>query len=592
MEDIIAGIDREVENLKAELLANPPQVYSYQQLGDEVERIARRTGLFTFEAKKDFSKKDFTKEAEEVLVARLIEEGAPKDEAKKAVRQEEYAAELQELALELKLQYEDKGEDRKSQKTEDTRVLINEALLAPVEAFVYNYVVMQHQLSGLLYADPAFFPNNAAFVKRIQGATSSGKTPLVMPKYEGLPEKSGIAVVKDVVIDFKEIFDKSLDLAPDDPVRIMLQKYQSGKPHNMTDAAGVALPEYVDQMVESYSAEAGIDVVQKLMYYAKDSQGVVRFIKFSDLVLTDELCEQFPQFGRIRDALRRDNTTRREEGLPEIGMAVFESGIKLAKPKKLTDFSDLDSDLHIEPSSVFTVENRLWRMPLNPASNPLGTTQIPTQLNYLINANHLNTEEMGTVYGALEVIFDMGRKMFTKDVEINVKGKPSRMTLTKIRKLLIRANQGLEGRGFETSLLEAEDDFGFSVSNSLPLLNGPIHRTLLAKLSRLTVNSRLRGSKLVLAPEFATKGRISFNKGHAQSEYLKMKDKDGYTEVIMPDTMKGDYSEGQILGFRIPSTHLHSFVALKVVGFYPAPKGADANIVIAPTLIQFASGSD
>lgn len=589
VEDIIKAIDLEVAKTRQAILSSEPKAYDYLRLSADVAKIAKDTGLFTFSAKSVTIKKSFDSEARKILEDRLLEEGYAKEDIESALRSEPLSTEIEELAENLKLQYEDRDDEGKSQKISDTRDLINEALVAPLEVFVYNYVVLQHELTSLLYADPAMFKNNAALVKRIQGATSSGKTPLIMPQYGGLPEKSSVLALDDVEIPFDEVFDKALTLPASNPVRQMLQEITAGDALNEVDAAGFSLPEYEAQLSESYSAELAVDVVQKLMYFSKDPKGALRFIKYSSVTLTNELCETFPQLGKLRQAMREHNA--KGVGAP-IGFAVFKSGIKIGFPETRLNVDNLDAPLVIDPAHTFEIDNRMMRMPLNPASSALGTTQIPTQINYLLNANHLNTEELDVIYRALEVIFDMGRKLIFKDIELSSKGKPTRMTQTKLRNLVIEANADLVGREFETSLLSAADDYGFSVSNSVPLLADPIRRTLMAKLSRATVNSRIRGSKLVLAPEFGTRKKFNFDTGKAESRYLRYKDEEGYTEVIMPDTFKGRFTEGEILGFRIPSTHLHSFVALKVVGFYPAPAGADANIVIAPSIIQFASGSD
>ena len=51
-------------------------------------------------------------------------------------------------------------------------------------------------------------------------------------------------------------------------------------------------------------------------------------------------------------------------------------------------------------------------------------------------------------------------------------------------------------------------------------------------------------------------------------------------------------NDNGMVGFRIPSTNYHSLLPLKVVGFYDAPKGAKANVVIAPSAIVYFHGSD
>jgi len=82
---------------------------------------------------------------------------------------------------------------------------------------------------------------------------------------------------------------------------------------------------------------------------------------------------------------------------------------------------------------------------------------------------------------------------------------------------------------------------------------------------------------------------------------LLFRDADGFCEVILPDIYRefleigDDFNKGLkngLVGFRIPSTNYHSMLPLKVVGFYPAPKGSNANIVIAPSMLVYYHGSD
>jgi hypothetical protein len=82
---------------------------------------------------------------------------------------------------------------------------------------------------------------------------------------------------------------------------------------------------------------------------------------------------------------------------------------------------------------------------------------------------------------------------------------------------------------------------------------------------------------------------------------LSYRDSEGYCEVILPRMYENHMQLGDklvpglqngVVGFRIPSTNYHSMLPLKVVGFYDAPSGAKANVVIAPSAIVYYHGSD
>ena len=77
-------------------------------------------------------------------------------------------------------------------------------------------------------------------------------------------------------------------------------------------------------------------------------------------------------------------------------------------------------------------------------------------------------------------------------------------------------------------------------------------------------------------------------------------DKEGYAEVIMPDVFKNKLKPGvvyskqdmyKMFGFRLPSTDLHSGVAIKVVGFYHE-KHDVTSAIFAPKELVILHGSD
>ena len=111
--------------------------------------------------------------------------------------------------------------------------------------------------------------------------------------------------------------------------------------------------------------------------------------------------------------------------------------------------------------------------------------------------------------------------------------------------------------------------------------------------SKATVSIRLPGAGLVLQSAYGS-AEFTDKDGKFVKRELKWRAKDGYAEVILPDFWKDKFKEGDtimfdtMVGFRIPSTELHSAIPLRVVGFYPGNK----NVIIAPKEIVFFHGSD
>lgn len=589
LDDIIRAFDAEVVRVKQALRDADLKVEALELLESNLVSIASK-GLIQYESKmpKDL-KEEIPKRAEAEYYAAMEEKGVPKAKAE-ALLEESGADLYEEIYNKITTEYNNYETGSKSEKNAKLAELRDSILDAGVELFVYNYIINQHQATQLLYADPAFFPTGAILTKRIQLPTSSGTVPLINPKSGGLDTKSTVLVLKEVKVhlELKEVYEKMVKLPANSPIRKQLESLDPKDPLKWADSQGFTHPDYYKQLNVSFSPEAGLDVVQKFMYYSVDEKGIPRTLKFSSITLTDELCASFPYFKTIRDSMDEYNkdTTR-----PPIGFATFQSSVKLAAPSGASVADEFSGNFVIDENSTFQIHNQFLRMPLNPASEPLGSTMAPGQGNYLINANQLNSEETAILYDHIDTIIDMADKLASKDFQLSDKGKPTRKTLSIIRKLVIKAVSGLDAGQLEESLLEAQNKSGYSVSSSLPLIKNRVVKSLLVRASKTVTRYRLRGSKLVLMSEFG-----SFVKNipglKQRQDNLLYKDENGFTEVIMPDTFRGLYTEGQLLGFRIPSTHLHSFVAIKVVGFYPVPEGAQGNVVITPSMIQFTSGAD
>ena len=125
---------------------------------------------------------------------------------------------------------------------------------------------------------------------------------------------------------------------------------------------------------------------------------------------------------------------------------------------------------------------------------------------------------------------------------------------------------------------------------------------VITQLSSLTatrgIKIKLRGSKLVLQSAFGTKNPETI------ADELYWRDAENRGGVYLPDIYKQSFEDAgalnedgtvkkgfeEILGFRIPSTELHSAIPLKILGFYPSKN--NSNVIIAPKEIVLFHGSD
>ncbi|NJN99249.1 MAG: hypothetical protein HC875_36725 [Anaerolineales bacterium] len=146
------------------------------------------------------------------------------------------------------------------------------------------------------------------------------------------------------------------------------------------------------------------------------------------------------------------------------------------------------------------------------------------------------------------------------------------------------------------------------ISIDFPAISDRMAEQLAAHFGELLVDVRWPGSKLVLQSEYGTRKYGLRADGKEGKLEFKRDAKDRlYAEVIVPrgllpqeyeDRIQTAIAQGKdaanmfdlpdLLGFRIPSSDMHSAIAMKVVGFYESA----ANVVIAPDLLVALHGSD
>jgi hypothetical protein len=295
--------------------------------------------------------------------------------------------------------------------------------------------------------------------------------------------------------------------------------------------------------------------------------------------------------------MRNYNATRGDS--PEMHQAVFESAVKLGKRVNssgevdtyVDDFGNIthEGGLGFSPNSLLTIENKYLRTQLNPSKKVEVTVANPSQGTAFMNTNGLNPTESALLYRLNQILVDTGDIKHSRENAITPKGTLSSTSKRRLRESI--TNQGdIPGLEDVVRLLGLKDIAGrYMVSMNLPIIAQKAIATLASNLSSATVGFRFPGSKLVLQSEYGTYS--------AESEMLKWKDEDGFTEVLLPEEYRNFFSEGDtvtngLVGFRIPSSNYHSLLALKVKGFYKVPPGSKGNVVIAPSLIVYYHGSD
>lgn len=452
--------------------------------------------------------------------------------------------------------------------------------------FYGNFAVNQYGLGELVYSDQALYSNKENLSKRIQVATATGDIGLINPNRGGMKPTSRVGVIDDISLGIQ------MDLA-----EIRDDSYEDA--YDSTDGQGFVTPEFYERMTTSYSIESQLDVTLKPVYYAIHANGEVVALKYSLVVLTDQLTEKYPHLAKLREDMRNNMD---ENGNPDpLDQAVFNSAVKVGNPKTRSQMAEkLDAKKRggavqysnkgkmvsgFSPKSILTIHNQFLRLQLNPAKEVDGTTRNASQITSFINSNGLNQVESSKLYGYNSLIIEAGLRKIMRELKVNAKGGLSKAAELAIRERLINLTDGLPGAEDVNSMLSYKLNGKYGVSMNIPLLAKRVVSALSSNITRETVGFRFPGSKLVLQAQVGI------------SENLQWKDKDGYTEVILPESYRKLVKEGDVLtdglvGFRIPSTNYHSALALKVKGFYPTPPGSKGNIIIAPSLIVYYHGSD
>lgn len=511
-----------------------------------------------------------------------------KDRAERAVMEEQSLSQedidnFDEVALE---KFNKDVEEANS--VDDIKDVYTQIMTPFIQAFVYNNYIHSNQLNQLFLGHHNFYKNPYDVIKRMSIAFAPGKVGNVNDSL-GMPKDSRIAVAEDLI----EVVGEVKDLPPE----------MVGESFESADAAGYMLPEFWAKLKKSYGVESQSDLTLKPVYYGVDSEGIPRAIKYASFVLTDDRVRKFPALKKLRDAMRNAKDTNGQ--LSPVDQMIFKSAVKVGAPKDNTLINEDEHITEIVPKSTFVIGNQNLRIQLNPAHDTISNVTNPSQLTFfpVISedsvASHnklltLNAEIINLGNKLVDRMFKLKNGKPTFKIEKNPDGsikKKIGKTHNAVRKAVAQMWFDLPGSENLWSLITNRN-----ISLDLPVLTDRILSVVNSMVYKRTVDFKLRGSKLVLMPEFGTYS--------AKEEKLEWRDKDGFTEVMIPQDLAEFYGvkEGDVMGlnkktykafgYRLPSTGLHSALVLKVKKVIPTPEGIKNNVIIVPSYTSFNHGSD
>jgi len=503
-----------------------------------------------------------------------------------------------------------------------------EKAAALTKLWVQNYAINSFFLNQLVLGDTAAFKDSYDVVKRMSIAFAPGYKGFVNPII-GMNDTFQIAVMDDpqgTAFDF---------LSPADRRALLKDLKDLGLDNSfdLADGQGFVLPKRLQDLRRGFGGGLKAGTVMKPVYYGIDENGDQIALKYSTVVLTDELINRHKGLKALRDVMEESN----------IDELVMKSAVKIGAPNK----EDLSSHGYsswrpgkkgfkispkINPNSIRTLYNKNLRIQLDPVHDPNTLVSNPSQLAFMINTNGLNSTEAQEYYETMAQIIDLGTKEFFHDIGLmshgqimdfsNLDAGRRRSIEAKIRRKILQGTKIQESAHKEAEILNAKDVKGNpAVTINFPGVVNKVFSTLAAELSKATIRIKFPGSKLVLQTAYGASvyetvtGEVflqddlvdlAAEAGVTLSQYIKNNNiierplkhitaNKPYVEVLMPRVHSTKFKVGDevynedMMGFRIPSTELHSSVALKVVGFYDS---LDTNVIIAPKELQVIHGSD
>ena len=484
-----------------------------------------------------------------------------------------------------------KGEEKKYLITEDNIQALSSLY------FINNYVNSYH-FAQLITGDLASFDSVDTLINRMSIALAPGRSGYIDSAY-GMNQHSRVAVLADPINDTQSIKDYLKVLMPNlsnDELDKMIELYP--KDFKPGDSQGYITPERLEDINKGFGYDYGY--VLKGVYYHIEDDGAARAIKYSQIVLSDELCDKHPALKILREKMR-NNIDNQGNAMP-IDEVIFDSALKVGKTKKLNDWYNITGDNNIvfEDKSQFLMDNTDYRIQLDPEADLESEVSYPTQLSYELNLYGTNNEVADEVYRSITAII----KNNFESLQEHISGK----TMTEILKnFLEKTNQD-----------NLYDILSEGINPNFPAITERLINSFIAQVFNYSIKTKFDGTKLVLQSALGANKVFENNKVRVQLPFnreLEFKlDKDGrlYAECIVPkgvlskeaekkieealanskepdDLWFAGFKSKDLLSYRSPSTDLHNAVPVKIVGFYDSQ---ETNVIIAPDIITLFQGSD
>ena len=509
-----------------------------------------------------------------------------------------------------------------------------------VNLWYKNNYINGLMLNQITVGDQAMFKNEYDEIKRMSIFHGIGQNPTVGENY--IKRIRRVIVVEDII----SMFDPS---KKEDATDYQFQKELEealGFKINWSDGQGFMTQRSHDALKKGFGPGANLQDIKKPVYGGIDKYGVNRTLKYSSVVISDALANRFPILmqNRIKcelNGLTGADYTRGKELLTKqirkglstkefnelqkifaknedmhVDELVFSSATKTGIPEERlkfdTDFNketgnykQFENDDVLPEGAVIELDNRNWRIQLNPVYEIDAHVPLPTQLVYFANFDGNNKEETASMFTDIAELYSIsgneiadelglvdkkGRANTHKDKLINLNRKEKREIGRKLVDLIKKKMSAVTGKEKSWEYLSA------GVSHNAPFLINDVLSSLSSHFTKKIQKITFPGSKFVLQSAAFTHEK-DLSKG-----VPKYDTETNIMEVYLPNIFRKflpndiDFSNEEVflkdieimLGWRIPSTGLNSTARVKVIGFYPS----DTNVIIAPPNITFLHGAD
>ncbi len=475
------------------------------------------------------------------------------------------------------------------------KTVVDDVILA-ARVYYMNHYVNSYLLDQIVLGDYAFFADGGAVLKRNDKAHGPGTRGLIGLRI-GMKPDFNVLIVNNPKVTVGERegngFDFMNEVFFDEN---NLDENGVAKPHPIFgekfdpfDGQGFMLPERAEELRKGFGRAANMGNIFKGIHYEvaeKIINGkkvyVPVMVKYSSVVLTDEMVEAFPKLKTLRDNMREN----------KIDEFLFPSAVKVGTPTSEDKHFDaanllqpgwkMDDD-HKNSFHYYKLSNRNYRIQLNPVHEVDSTVAQPSQLIYFLQdqslSNSSNFEEAQAIYRDIaKLMHNSSGDLFTKLVSEK-----------DIVNVLINKEFSKENERLKDLLKEG-------VSINFPQISTNVIMNIISHINKSITQIRFPGSKLILQADYGITIKREKEGQQIDDRLRFVKNPDGtyHAEVIVSGkyrdlVMIGDFLSTDAFGFRIPSSELHSAVPLKIVGFNDS---LNSNSIIAPRELVALHGSD